>query len=40
VLREAVKFFQAPHYLGLAETNASQEALIYGWIYSRIIGLS
>jgi lysozyme family protein len=40
VLREAVKSFQAAHYLGLAEGDASQEAFIYGWMRSRIMDLS
>ncbi|MBO1078108.1 hypothetical protein IAI61_03625 [Roseomonas sp. 573] len=39
VLREAVKSFQAAHYLGLAESDASQEAFIYGWMRSRILGI-
>jgi lysozyme family protein len=39
VLLEAVKSLQAGHYLGLAEGNPSQEAFVYGWIRSRILGL-
>ncbi|MFC7557350.1 putative peptidoglycan-binding domain-containing protein [Pseudoroseomonas wenyumeiae] len=40
VLLEAVKSFQARHYLGLAEDSPSQEAFVYGWIRSRILGLA
>jgi len=40
VLREAVKAFQAWHYLNLAESDASQEAFIYGWLRTRILGVS
>lgn len=39
VLREAVKSLQAAHYLELAEGDASQEAFIYGWMRSRIVGI-
>jgi lysozyme family protein len=40
VLLEAVKSFQAGHYLGLAEASPSQETFIYGWMKSRILGLA
>jgi lysozyme family protein len=39
VLLEAVRAFQAGHYLGLAEDNPSQEAFIYGWMRTRILGV-
>ncbi|MBO1073778.1 putative peptidoglycan-binding domain-containing protein [Roseomonas marmotae] len=39
VLREVVKSFQAGHYLSLAEGGPSQEAFVYGWMRSRILGL-
>lgn len=37
VLREAVKSFQAGHYLSLAEDKPSQEAFVYGWMRNRIL---
>jgi lysozyme family protein len=40
VLLEAVKSFQAAHYLGLAEGDATQEDFIFGWMRSRILGLA
>jgi lysozyme family protein len=39
VIRECLKSFQAAHYLGLAESDQSQEAFIYGWMRTRILGL-
>jgi lysozyme family protein len=40
VIRECLKSHQAAHYLGLVESDQTQEAFVYGWIRARILGLN